>query len=174
MTQDANDIARQHGADGLRAVFDTSVVDMPEETETPEPEPPRFLLIPFNEISLPTAVDYAVKGILPGTGVVAVWGPYSCGKSFWTLNLVLHMSLGWASRVRRGKPGDHGVGVEVIEPQPQYRVESTPRPLDSRSRRVRERAEDTLDQRREAFGYDVLGVHERPPAVWGPVIEQEP
>jgi len=80
-------------------------VELAEETQTHEPEPLRFRLISFDQISLPTATDYAVKGILPRTGVVAVWGPYSCGKSFWALDLVMHIALGWEYRGRLVKQG---------------------------------------------------------------------
>jgi hypothetical protein len=34
-----------------------------------------------------------------------VWGPYKCGKSFWTFDLVMHIALGWDYRGRRTRGG---------------------------------------------------------------------
>jgi hypothetical protein len=57
---------------------------------------PRFLLKPFEAITLSTAPNYLVKGILPRHGLAVVWGPPKCGKSFWT--------FGHAYRARLGIP----------------------------------------------------------------------
>jgi hypothetical protein len=66
---------------------------------------PRFKLKPFNEITLTTAPNYLVKGVIPRTGLVVVWGPPKCGKSFWVSDLVLHIALGWGYRGRRVHQG---------------------------------------------------------------------
>jgi len=34
-------------------------------------------------------------------GIVAVWGPPKCGKSFWAFDLAMHNALGWEYRGRR-------------------------------------------------------------------------
>jgi hypothetical protein len=39
----------------------------------------RFQLKPFDTIKLSTAPNYLVKGIIPRTGLVVVWGPPKCG-----------------------------------------------------------------------------------------------
>jgi hypothetical protein len=65
----------------------------------------RFLLKPFEAITLSTAPNYLVKGILPRHGLAVVWGPPKCGKSFWTFDLVMHIALGWEYRGRRVQQG---------------------------------------------------------------------
>jgi hypothetical protein len=87
-------------------VQDTS--ELSEESKVHEPEPLRFPLTPFNEINISTNIDYAVMDILPRTGIVSVWGAYSSGKSFWTLNLVMHIALDWEFR---GMPVKQGIVV---------------------------------------------------------------
>jgi hypothetical protein len=66
---------------------------------------PRFLLKPFEAITVSTAPNYLVKGILPRHGLVVVWGPPKCGKSFWTFDMVMHIALGWEYRGRRVQQG---------------------------------------------------------------------
>jgi len=58
----------------------------------------RFPLIPFRELRLGRTQSYLVKGVIPRTGIVTVWGPPKCGKSFWTFDLVMHLALGWQYR----------------------------------------------------------------------------
>ncbi len=43
----------------------------------------RFPLIGFDQIQLSTAPAYLVKGLIPRSGLVVIWGPPKCGKSFW-------------------------------------------------------------------------------------------
>jgi hypothetical protein len=63
---------------------------------------PKFTLIAFRDIKLDTdRRDYLVKGLLPSNGLIIIWGPPKCGKSFWTTDLGLHISLGWKYRGRR-------------------------------------------------------------------------
>jgi hypothetical protein len=35
-----------------------------------------------------------VKGFIPKKGMVFVWGPPKCGKSFWVFTLMMHVALG--------------------------------------------------------------------------------
>jgi hypothetical protein len=65
----------------------------------------RFFLVQFNDVRLDTAPDYLIKGILPAEGIVVVWGPPKCGKSFWTFDLVMHVALNWFYRSHRVRPG---------------------------------------------------------------------
>src|SRR5262249_19287101 len=66
---------------------------------------PRFRLVPFNQITLGSDRVYLVKGIIPRAGLVVVWGPPKCGKSFWTFDVVMHVALGWEYRGRRVQQG---------------------------------------------------------------------
>lgn len=67
--------------------------------------PRRFLPIRFRDIGLSAERPYLVKGLLPREGLVVIWGPPKCGKSFWTFDMVLHVSLGWEYRDRRVQSG---------------------------------------------------------------------
>ena len=68
-------------------------------SERAQATPPRqFKLTPFENIRFDPAPPYVVKGIVPRNGLVTVWGPPKCGKSFWTFDLAMHVALGWAYR----------------------------------------------------------------------------
>lgn len=54
----------------------------------------RLILQPFDQIHMSTKANYLVKGIIPNAGLVIVWGPPKCGKSFWTFDLVMHIAIG--------------------------------------------------------------------------------
>jgi hypothetical protein len=73
-------------------------------TEVHEPQR-RFELVPFDEIKLATGRNYLVKGLIPREGLVVVWGPPKCGKSFWTYDVAMHIALGWEYRGRRVDQG---------------------------------------------------------------------
>jgi hypothetical protein len=66
---------------------------------------PRFKLRRFDELKIGTERTYLVKGLIPRTGLVVVWGPPKCGKSFWTFDLVLHVALGREYRGRHVQQG---------------------------------------------------------------------
>jgi hypothetical protein len=68
-------------------------------------EPRRFPLVPFDKVTVGSERVYLVKGIIPRTGLIVVWGPFKCGKSFWTFDLVMHVALGWPYRGRRVQQG---------------------------------------------------------------------
>jgi AAA domain len=68
-------------------------------------QPRRFELKPFSTITVSTAPNYLVKGILPRTGLVVVWGPPKCGKSFWTFDLMMHVAIGRPYRGRKVQQG---------------------------------------------------------------------
>jgi RecA-family ATPase len=65
----------------------------------------RFRPIRFRDIHLPTDRPYLVKGLIPREGLVVIWGPPKCGKSFWTFDLALHIALGWEYCGRRVQQG---------------------------------------------------------------------
>ena len=52
-----------------------------------------------------TTAVYLVKGLIPRTGIVVIWGPPKCGKSFWVFDLLMRVSLGWEYRGLRTKQG---------------------------------------------------------------------
>jgi AAA domain len=82
--------------------------------EQPQPEPPpddteqkrRFPLVPFADIQVNRSAAYLVRHIIPREGLVVVWGPPGCGKSFWVLDLVMHIALERSYRKYRVKQGD--------------------------------------------------------------------
>jgi hypothetical protein len=62
----------------------------------------RFKLIAFADVKINRAVRrYLVKNLLPNSGLIVSWGPPKCGKSFWIMDLALHVALGWQYRGRR-------------------------------------------------------------------------
>jgi hypothetical protein len=65
----------------------------------------RFTLTRFNAVRLSTTAAYLVKGLIPASGLIIVWGPPKCGKSFWTFDLVMHIALGEPYRGRRAQQG---------------------------------------------------------------------
>ena len=73
----------------------------PEQT----PSSPRFKLVPFHALTVGSEIVYLVKGLIPRTGLVVVWGPPKCGKSFWVFDLVMHVALGWPYRERKTLSG---------------------------------------------------------------------
>jgi hypothetical protein len=50
---------------------------------------------------LGTAARYLVKGLIPSVGMVVVWGPPKCGKSFFVFDMVAHVAAGWGYRGRK-------------------------------------------------------------------------
>ena len=71
------------------------------EAKPVEPSKPRFKLTRFRDITFTKDVPYLVKDLLPIQGLVVVWGPPKCGKSFVIFDLSMHIALG------RGYRGKH-------------------------------------------------------------------
>ena len=65
----------------------------------------RFPLIPFDDLKPDDGLRYLIKGLMQSTGLVVVWGPPKCGKSFWTFDALMHVALGWEYRGHRVKSG---------------------------------------------------------------------
>src|SRR5580658_8613300 len=79
----------------------------------------RFTLVRFGKIKpLDGDEDYCVKTLLPRSGLVVIWGPPKCGKSFWTFDLLMHVALGWDYRGMRVKGGS----VVYGRPFPSYKM----------------------------------------------------
>jgi RecA-family ATPase len=65
----------------------------------------RFPLIRFKDFLLDTSASYLVDELIPRSGLVVVWGPPKCGKSFWVFDLVMHVALGIPYRGREVHQG---------------------------------------------------------------------
>jgi AAA domain len=65
----------------------------------------RFRPVRFRDIKLQTTSYYLIKGLIPREGLIVIWGPPKCGKSFWTFDLAMHVALGWEYRGRRVEAG---------------------------------------------------------------------
>lgn len=82
----------------------------------------RSPLTRFDQIRLSTAPPYLVKGLIPRSGLVVIWGPANSGKSFLIFDLAAHVALGWPYRdqkVNKGTvvylvlEGEHGIRARV-------------------------------------------------------------
>jgi len=73
--------------------------------ESPKRPQYRFNLIRFDQIKRRQTSTYLIKGLIPRNGLVVVWGPPKCGKSFWVFDAVMHIALGWEYRGRRVTAG---------------------------------------------------------------------
>ena len=94
----------------------------------------RFPLTRFDQLKLSTAPPYLVKGLIPRSGLVVIWGPAKSRKSFWTFDLAAHVALGWPYRDRKVKQGTvvylvlegaHGIGARVEAFRQRYLAEQT-------------------------------------------------
>jgi hypothetical protein len=65
----------------------------------------RFKLIDASELKLNKRSAYLIKNIIPTQGLIIVYGPPKCGKSFWVIDALFHIALGWEYRGRRVKRG---------------------------------------------------------------------
>jgi hypothetical protein len=82
------------------AQLDAEVVELDAKREQP-----RIKLVPFDKITLGTDRRYLVRGLIPYPGLTVIWGPPKCGKSFWTLDIVMSVVLGEDYRRRRVHQG---------------------------------------------------------------------
>jgi len=105
----------------------------------PEPRKFRFRLISFQEMRPGIEPTYLVDELIPSAGLVLVWGKQKTFKSFWLLDLTLHIAMGWAYRdhaVRQGAviycafEGAHGFKGRVEALRRHYQIaDSTAVPL---------------------------------------------
>ncbi len=93
----------------------------------------RFKLVPFGELRPGIEPLYLVDELIPVAGLVDVWGKAKCYKSFWCLDLMLHVAMGWEYRdryVRQGAvvycafEGAHGYKKRVEALRRHYTIES--------------------------------------------------
>lgn len=76
-----------------------------EDIARPVGKKSRFQPVPFHKIRASEKAEYRIKGLIPKTGLVLVWGPPKCGKSFWVFDAAMHIALGVEYRGRRVKAG---------------------------------------------------------------------
>jgi len=72
-----------------------------EEAERDAPGLLRFQIERFASIKPSPNASYLVKGLLQSTGLAVIWGAPKCRKSFWVVDLLMHVALGWKYRGRR-------------------------------------------------------------------------
>jgi AAA domain-containing protein/bifunctional DNA primase/polymerase-like protein len=73
--------------------------------KAPEQKHYRFKLVPFAGMKPGLEQLYLVDELIPITGLVDIWGKAKCFKNFWTLDLMLHVAMGWEYRDRRVRQG---------------------------------------------------------------------
>jgi len=83
----------------------TCVEYKPQPNGADAPHQARFPIERFSSISYTAERDYLVKGLIPHQGLVVLWGPPKCGKSFFAFDLSMHVALGWPYRNRRIEQG---------------------------------------------------------------------
>jgi KaiC/GvpD/RAD55 family RecA-like ATPase len=70
------------------------------------PSPPRrFPLLNMDAVRQQLVSDYLLKGLLPKTGLVVIWGAPKVGKTFVIVDMLMHVAFGWPYRGRRVKQG---------------------------------------------------------------------
>jgi AAA domain len=108
----------------------------PEEIPTqPSPEPGerklRFRLISFQNMRPGIEPSYLVDELIPSAGLVLVWGKQKTFKSFWLLDLFVHVAMGWQYRdyaVRQGLviycafEGGHGYKGRIEAIRRHYKI----------------------------------------------------
>lgn len=59
----------------------------------------------FSEIQPSLNGLWLVKRLLPATGLALIYGHPNCGKSFFAIDLAIHVAMGWSYRGRRVRQG---------------------------------------------------------------------
>jgi hypothetical protein len=115
---DLNDVLREEGGDAVRDAFDNARTMNGHEWDYIHNDPDineritraarglQLRLIAWEDIRLSTVARYLVKNVLPSEGLIVVYGPPKCGKTFWTLDIVMHVALGWQYRGHRTQQGN--------------------------------------------------------------------
>jgi hypothetical protein len=103
------------------------------KASTPPPKKFRFKLMAYADLRPGLEQQYLVDELLPIAGLVDVWGKAKCYKSFWCLDLMLHVAMGWEYRdryVRQGAvvycafEGAHGYKKRVEAQRRHYNIAS--------------------------------------------------
>ena len=103
---------RRDGHDSATAATGatTEQPEQPKEQPTKEPKeaPPKkykFPLLRFGDMRPGTEANYQVDELIPLRGLIVVYGAPKSGKSFWTLDVTLHIAFGWEYRERAVQQG---------------------------------------------------------------------
>jgi hypothetical protein len=74
-------------------------------TDTSNERKYRFRLVSFQNMRPGLEPVYLVDELIPSAGLVLVWGKQKTYKSFWLLDLMLHVAMGWTYRDRAVRQG---------------------------------------------------------------------
>src|SRR5260370_547257 len=66
---------------------------------------PKFALVRFRDIKFSKEPNYLVQGLIPREGLIVIWGPPKCGKTFWVFDLMMCIALGSPYRDRNVESG---------------------------------------------------------------------
>jgi AAA domain len=108
-------VTQGHTAEELSAITDAAPLWMPEEhvksgsvgsvglssDDRRSTEPIRFKLVSFDALRVSDTAAYLVKDLIPRKGLVVVWGPPKCGKSFLVFTVMMHVAMGREYRGHR-------------------------------------------------------------------------
>lgn len=111
-------------ADDLRRVVAESAGSLPLSTDgaTPPEYDGKFPLYRASEIAARPPGKWWIKGVIPEARIGAIFGASGSGKSFFILDLICHLALGWdwrGLRTRKGRvlyvaaEGGAGVGKRL-------------------------------------------------------------
>jgi hypothetical protein len=110
------------------------VKEQPQSEQAEQPRAIRFKLTSFNDMRPGTEPLYLVDELIPIAGLVDIWGKPKCFKSFWTLDLMFHVAMGWEYRdrgVRQGAvvycafEGAHGYKKRIEAIRRHYELDET-------------------------------------------------
>jgi hypothetical protein len=122
---------RERVVDFEEAAAKTRGKEAPRQDEAPRPQL-RFRLVPFSDMRPGLEQLYLVDELVPVAGLVDIWGKAKCFKSFWTLDLMFHVAMGWEYRdhsVRQGAvvycafEGGHGYKKRIEAIRRNYMIE---------------------------------------------------
>lgn len=83
---DANDLAQRHGCDVLEELL--------AKASEPHPPEPRFKLLTADQLRELPPLAWRVRGVLPATGLAALYGPSASGKSFLAFDMAAAIAEG--------------------------------------------------------------------------------
>lgn len=139
------------------AGFDEEVAQLSIDELLPPAVTNRFKLLTDDELGALPAIQWLVRGVLPSSGIGAIFGPSGSGKSFLTLDLLASIACGsewFGNRVKAapvlyiGLEGEAGIAQRVkarrSEHGPASRVRYLLTPLDIRTRSDRTALVDAI------------------------------
>src|SRR5262245_27515509 len=93
-------------ADDIDGVFDQAERERTNGSGVKVRPEQRFKFVRCDQVELSAALADRVEGSMPRAGDGIVWWPPKGGKSFWTVDLFLHVALARAYRGRKVRQGD--------------------------------------------------------------------